>query len=85
MAWRDVLDGVASSIWIGTADKGDIAARLLAMPIPDRIALMRELAPGTGLVVAKDVGELPAASVQGSVAVVETWNACRAAMLECGK
>ena len=54
MAWRDVLDGVASSIWIGTADKGDIAARLLAMSVPDRIALMRELAPGTGLVVAKE-------------------------------
>ena len=56
-----------------------------SMAVEDRLDMARELLAGTGLVVAKDVGELPAASVQGSVAVVETWNACRAAMLEGGE
>ena len=85
MAWRDVI---AWTVWdcAGCADAGGVvASKLLAMPVADRVALMRELAPGTGLVVAKDVGELPAAYTQGSVAVVETWNACRAAMLEGGE
>jgi len=81
MAWRDHIDAA-----FGSATAGDqLADAKQDMPIPDRIALARELLAGTGLVVAKDVGELPAASVQGSVAVVETWNACRAAMLEGGE
>jgi len=90
MAWRDVItqtvwDYTGCSDTRGEATGDAIASKLQDMPIPDRVALARELLAGTGLVVAKDVGELPAASVQGSVAVVETWNACRAAMLEGGE
>jgi len=73
MAWRDHIDAA-----FGGATAGDrLADAKQDMPIPDRIALARELLAGTGLVVAWDVG---AVRVLGDGGV--GWNACRRAMLE---
>ena len=75
MGWRDELD---ARTWHIAALIPD---RLLAMPVPDRIALARELLAGTGRVVAKDVGKWhPQANGVLSVSA-KGWNGCRAAML----
>lgn len=60
-----------------------LAAALTAMPVPDRIALARELLAGTGRAVVVPVGKDEAQETWDDYRRGERdgWNACRAIML----
>ena len=81
MGWRDWMRNhvIAAHGVNPSVTEPDLAAALLAMPTPDRIALARELLVGTGRVVAEPIDRRHTTTpVDGYNA---GWNAARAAML----
>jgi len=73
MAWRDHIDAA-----FGSATAGDqLADAKQDMPIPDRIALARELLAGTGLVVGVETAREITPEIRErarALTVAMTWN-----------
>lgn len=83
MGWREALRRLLEMAHHNPTpfEANTFMAFVADWPAPDRIALARELLAGTGLVVARDVGECPSSDAMYPL-YKGGWENCRAAMLK---